>query len=81
MGPRLARLVTTPVLIAAWVIGLGLFGVGCYMLATASGVLQVGLGAAGLLVGLPTALVVTIVWRDLNFKRLGRCHKAPQYLP
>lgn len=77
-GHRFARLVTTPVLIAFWVIGLGAFGLGCYLLATANDVLRVGLGAAGLLVGIPAALVVTIVWRDNHFERLGKRYVRPK---
>ena len=76
-GPRFARFVSTPVLIAAWILGLGSFSLGCYFLATAGDLLRVGVGAAGLLIGLPAALIVTIVWRDLHFKRLGKRYVRP----
>jgi hypothetical protein len=72
VGPRVARFVTTPVLVVFWLIGLADFGIGCYFLATATDTVRVGVGAAGLLLGLPTALVVTIVWRDTHVKRLGK---------
>jgi hypothetical protein len=76
-GPRIAKLATTPVLIATWIIGLGAFGFGCYFLATASDPLRLGIGAAGLLIGLPAALVVSILWRDLQGKRLGKKYVRP----
>jgi hypothetical protein len=71
-GPRIAGRVTTTGLAVICVLGLTAFGVGCYLLAAAASVLWVGLGATGLVLGLPTALIAGMLWRDLRLKRLQR---------
>ena len=69
MGPRFVERVSTGVLIVAWVLSLSAFGIGCYLLATASTVFAVGAGSMALMFGLPIALLVTIAWRDKYYKR------------